>query len=160
MSRLWYLSPYIRAVSPEPLLFAHMKYGDKGSDQKSSPTGWLHMYIWRMSLLRTKSAIISWHGSNDEYDRHWHWYTPWLMDKQKESWTPLLLHPSWTSLVAVSGYKFSIITIHTREVGTTRRQFLYLLKHWKWNPICCQLKEEACNLIEAVYFWNHVTDRN
>ena len=33
-------------------------------NQTSSPTGWLRMRIWRMSLRRTKSAIISWHGSN------------------------------------------------------------------------------------------------
>ena len=38
---------------------------DKGSDQNqtSSFTGWLHMHFWRMSLRRTKSAIISWAGS-------------------------------------------------------------------------------------------------
>ena len=29
----------------------------------SSPTGWLRMRVWRMSLWRKKSAIISWHGS-------------------------------------------------------------------------------------------------
>ena len=35
---------------------------DEGSDQNltSSSTGWLCMHIWRMSLRRTKSAIISW----------------------------------------------------------------------------------------------------
>ena len=32
--------------------------------QTSSPTGWLRMRIWRMSLRRTKSAIFSWAGSN------------------------------------------------------------------------------------------------
>ena len=31
--------------------------------QTSSPTGWLRMRVWRMSLWRTKSAIISWAGS-------------------------------------------------------------------------------------------------
>ena len=37
---------------------------DEGSDQTqtSSPTGWLCMRIWRMSLRRTKSTIISWNG--------------------------------------------------------------------------------------------------
>ena len=30
----------------------------------SSPTGWLRMNVWRMSLQRTKSTIISWDGSN------------------------------------------------------------------------------------------------
>ena len=33
-------------------------------NQTSSPTGWLRMCVWRMSLWRTKSAIISWAGSN------------------------------------------------------------------------------------------------
>ena len=33
-------------------------------NQTSSPTGWLCMRVWRMSLRRTKSAIISWDGSN------------------------------------------------------------------------------------------------
>ena len=62
--RLWYLSQRrpakaqvsIHPVSPEPSLFAHMKNG-------SSPTGWLRMHVWGMSLRRTKSTIISWAGS-------------------------------------------------------------------------------------------------
>ena len=80
--RLWYLSPRqpakaqaslrIRTLSPEPSLFAHMKYGSK---QRVRPKirhlapldGWLRMRIWRMSLQRTKSAIISWAGSFDLY---------------------------------------------------------------------------------------------
>ena len=33
--------------------------------QTSSPTGWLHMRVWRLHLRRTKSAIISWAGSFD-----------------------------------------------------------------------------------------------
>ena len=32
-------------------------------NQTSSPTGWLCMRVWRMSLRRTKSAIIWWAGS-------------------------------------------------------------------------------------------------
>ena len=38
---------------------------DEGSyqNQTSSPTGWLRMHVWRMSLRRTKSTIISWAGS-------------------------------------------------------------------------------------------------
>ena len=38
---------------------------DEGStkNQTSSPIGWLHMHIWKMSLQRTKSSIISWEGS-------------------------------------------------------------------------------------------------
>ena len=32
-------------------------------DQTSSPTGWLRMLVWRMSLPRMISAIISWAGS-------------------------------------------------------------------------------------------------
>ena len=33
-------------------------------NQTSSPTGWLRMHVWRMSLRRTKNTIISWDGSN------------------------------------------------------------------------------------------------
>ena len=33
--------------------------------QTSSPIGWLRMHIWRISLRRTKSAIVSWDGSID-----------------------------------------------------------------------------------------------
>ena len=38
---------------------------DERSDQNqaSGPIGWLHNCVWRMSLRRTKSAIISWAGS-------------------------------------------------------------------------------------------------
>ena len=73
---LWYLSHrrpakaqtslHIPAASPEPSLFTHMKYGKtKGptKNQTSSPTGWLCMHVWRMSLQRTKSTILSWDGS-------------------------------------------------------------------------------------------------
>ena len=69
LMRLWYLS-YRRPVksqasSPEPSLYAHMKYGSRRRIQrKSSPTGWLHMQVWKMSLRRMESTIISWHGSN------------------------------------------------------------------------------------------------
>ena len=33
-------------------------------NQTSSPNGWLRIRVWKMSLRRTKSAIISWAGSN------------------------------------------------------------------------------------------------
>ena len=69
--RLWYLSHRQPATaqaslrSPEPSLFAHMKYGSRrkpAKSQTSSLTGWLRMRVWRMSLRRTKSTIISWDG--------------------------------------------------------------------------------------------------
>ena len=48
---------------------AHMKYGSrrrvKPKCRHLAPTGWLCMCVWRMSLQRTKSTIISWHGSNE-----------------------------------------------------------------------------------------------
>ena len=76
-AHVWYLSHRrpvkaqaslrIRAVSPEPSLLAHMKYGHRRSVlpkfRHLASTGWLHMRVWRMSLWRTKRAIISWHGS-------------------------------------------------------------------------------------------------
>ena len=55
----------IRAVSPEPSLFAHIKYG---STRRVPPNIW-HlatldgMRVRRMSLRRKKSTIISWEGS-------------------------------------------------------------------------------------------------
>ena len=74
LMRLWYLSHRrpvkaqaslrIRAVSPEPLLFAQMKYGSRRRVQpKSRHLAQLCMRNWRMNLRRTKSAIISWAGS-------------------------------------------------------------------------------------------------
>ena len=83
LMRLWYLSHRrpakaqaawlrIRTVAPELSLFAHMKYGStwrvRQKNQTSSPTGWMHMRVWRMSLLRTKSTTISWDGSNINWD--------------------------------------------------------------------------------------------
>ena len=79
LMRLWYLSHKrpskaqtslrIRAVSQEPSLFTHIKYGGRRrvrqKNQKSIPTGWLRMRVWRMSLRRTKSTI-SWDGSNED----------------------------------------------------------------------------------------------
>ena len=62
------------AVSQEPMLFAHIKYGSRRGpikNQTSSPTGWLRMRVWRMSLRRTKSAIISWAGSITLWWRCW-----------------------------------------------------------------------------------------
>ena len=57
----------IHAVSPESSLFAHMKYGSRRRVRPKirhlAPTGWLRMRVWRMSLRRTKSTIISWAGS-------------------------------------------------------------------------------------------------
>ena len=52
----------ICAVSPEPSLSTHMKYGSR-QRVWPSPTGWLPMIVWRMSLRRTKNAIISWDSS-------------------------------------------------------------------------------------------------
>ena len=74
--RLWYLSHRrpakaqaslrIRAVSPEPSLFAHIKYGSR---RRVRPK-YRHLAsldgcacVWRMSLQKTKSAKISWAGS-------------------------------------------------------------------------------------------------
>ena len=60
----------IRTASPQPSLFAHMQYESRWRVRPksirlwSSPTGWLRMRVWRMSLRRAKSTIISWHGSN------------------------------------------------------------------------------------------------
>ena len=71
--RLWYLSHRrpakaqaslrIRAVSPEPSLFAHRQTKGQTKRQTSSLTVWLCMRIWRMNLRRTKRTKISWAGS-------------------------------------------------------------------------------------------------
>ena len=83
--RLWYLS-HRRPVKAQAqsLCCSHtwsMEVGE-GSDKKNqtpSPTGWLRMRVWRMSLRRMKSAIISWDG----------WY--WVQDVQKTRSFPDLL---------------------------------------------------------------------
>ena len=54
----------ICAVSPEPSLFAHMKYGSRRrvlpKNRHLAPLEWLHMRVWRMRLRTTKSSIILW----------------------------------------------------------------------------------------------------
>ena len=76
-TRLWYLSHRrpakaqaslrIRAVSSEPSLFAHMKYGSRRRIRPNirhlAPLDGCAWVFWRMSLRRMKSAIISWDGS-------------------------------------------------------------------------------------------------
>ena len=77
LMRLWYLLHRrpamaqarlrVRAVSPEPSLVTHMKYG---SSRRVQPKRHLAPMdgcacVWRMSLRRTKSAIISWDGAID-----------------------------------------------------------------------------------------------
>ena len=51
-----------RETSHTQKYFSSFHYQTK--HQTSSPTGWLRMRIWRMSLRRTKSAILSCAGSN------------------------------------------------------------------------------------------------
>ena len=54
-----------RSVSPEPSLFAHIKYGSRQRVRpKIRHVAPLDDCVWRMSLRRTKRAIISWHGSS------------------------------------------------------------------------------------------------
>ena len=77
LMRLWYLSQddqrrlrrfCASAQSRQSLHCSHAwsmeEDGGSEQNQTSSPTGWLRMHVWRMSLWRTKSTIISWHGSN------------------------------------------------------------------------------------------------
>ena len=57
----------ISTVPPQPSLFAHIMYGSRRRVRQkiktSRPIRWLCMRVWRMSLWRTKSTIISWDGS-------------------------------------------------------------------------------------------------
>ena len=80
LMRLWYLSHTrpakaqaslrIRKVSPEPLLFAHMKYGSRRRVwPKIRHLAPLSMRVWKMSLRRTENALILWVGSN--YSKIW-----------------------------------------------------------------------------------------
>ena len=77
--RLWYLSyrrPVksqaslrIRTVSPEPLLFAYMKYGSRRRVQRkirhlASLDARCTCMFEELSLQRTKSTIVSWAGSS------------------------------------------------------------------------------------------------
>ena len=78
LMRLWYLSygrPVkaqaslrIHTVSPEPSLFAHMKYGSR---RRARPKirHLAPLHVWRTSFCRTKNTITSWHGSNVETRR-------------------------------------------------------------------------------------------
>ena len=72
--RWWYLSHgrpakaqanlRIRAVSPEPSLFAHIKYWSRRRVQpKIRHLAPLGMPVWKMNLQRTRSSIISCDGS-------------------------------------------------------------------------------------------------
>ena len=58
----------IRAVLPEPLLFAYMKYENRQRVRPKSrhlaPLDGCAMHVSRMTLWKTKSAITSWDGSN------------------------------------------------------------------------------------------------
>ena len=59
-----HVSLCIRAVSSEPSLFAHMKYGIRQSVRPNiGDLAPLRMRVGRMGLRRTKSTIISWDGS-------------------------------------------------------------------------------------------------
>ena len=70
------------AVSPEPSLFAVLCLHtwsievDERSDQTSSPTGWLPMCVWRMSLRISfwcsfkKWILFFWHSSKYIYERN------------------------------------------------------------------------------------------
>ena len=91
--RLWYLahgqpakaqaSLCICAVSPVPLLFAHMKYGSRQRVRRKirhlAPVGWLCMRVWRMSLRRMKSAIISRAGSFELWHKKRNRSIVWLV---------------------------------------------------------------------------------
>ena len=77
LMRLWYLSHRrpakaqarlrIRAVSPEPLLFAYIKYGSilrvRPKIRHLAPLDGCTCAFEKMSLRRPKSVIISWDGS-------------------------------------------------------------------------------------------------
>ena len=58
--------------SPQSIRCSHtcsMEVDERSyKNQTLSLTGWLRMHVWRMSLLRTKSTIISWDGSNKTYE--------------------------------------------------------------------------------------------
>ena len=63
-----------RDCADEPSLFAHISRRVRPKIRHLAPTGWLHMRVWRMSLRRTKSAIISWAGSivlSRQWTRRW-----------------------------------------------------------------------------------------
>ena len=90
-------------------------------NQTSSTTGWLRMRVWRMSLRRTKSTIISWHGSYvsmllivETAERKISFYAPQL----QRSWGGILV---W-ACPSVRGSHFAY--------GQER------LKIGSWNLIC------------------------
>ena len=56
----------ICAVSPEPSVFASIKYGNRRRiwpNFRHVACRWLRMRVWKIKLQRMKSTIISWAGS-------------------------------------------------------------------------------------------------
>ena len=62
-SSMFLESIYIRSAC-YLLIYRRACFKILGHPETSSPTGWLHMWVWRMSWRRMKSTIISWDGSN------------------------------------------------------------------------------------------------
>ena len=160
--RLWCLSHrrpakaqaslHICAVSLEPSLLAHIKCRRRRSfkgptkNETSSPTVWLRMQVWRMSLRRTESAIISWNGSLVST------YAP-------DEWDPF------------NGWPFCMWTCNNGEFGTERvdrrlpisgstsdrepLRFFFLptnallneLRNWKWK------KKSNSRALSDKFFW-------
>ena len=63
-------------------------------NQTFSPTGWLSMSVWKMSLRRTKSTIHSWDGSVDFL---WPYLTVFQVSQPDQSWSGTIFAASVTS---------------------------------------------------------------
>ena len=97
-------------------------------NQTSSPTGWLRMHIWRMSLWRAKSTIIWWDGLilcfmwllSRYGKKYWHFYNfmksngfisiIFLDWKTAYLRTETLLNPLLVHVIGFSHAKFQVPT--------------------------------------------------
>ena len=150
LMRLWYLSHRrpaktqaslrIRTVSPELSLFAHMKYGSRQrvwpKNQTTSPTGWLHMRVWRMSLRRTKSTVISRDGSNTILQYSWKRKSNGYSRSKTEDWmtmlTNLIIEPPHdkTNKMSVHPAKTQIRLGRSESLLSAWRKLGSLATHW------------------------------
>ena len=168
--KLWYLSHRwpakaqasmrIPAVSPEPSLFAHIKYGSRRRVRPKirhlAPLdGCAWANVWRMSLRRTKSTII-WHGSywDIAFESVWLLLALTLIQTQALLWTsvirpfskPLAILPPISP--RPSGQSDIIIWTASSEFGT-----YHLCEQRRFRRACASAQSRQnlrCSLIQAV----------
>ena len=160
--RLWYLSHRrpakaqaslrIRAVSPEPSMFAHMNYGRRRRVRSNirhlAPTGWLRMRVWRMRVRRTKRVIISWHGS---FHRWFVWTSTksaWPDSHERKKKNDLQF-PNWISIESTVKFEKSGFSIKSNAycLSCTFVVLDFLLTPRKISNTCLTYRLKRLSLI-------------